>query len=415
MKIGMILYNDFENDNRVHREARDLAAHGHDVLIVATRSHPGLAESERRGYAVRRVPVSLGWRTRLRGGFNRIARERPASLTGRLIDRARKVRVRQWWVMERNRRRFGQGVARVLDNWRPDAVHCHDLNVLDIGARVAARLDVPFIYDSHELWRENNYLLKAPSTVLRRYRRMEAELIGRAACVIMTAESQAEKIREWYPGINPIIVMNCQDGEPTPRTDYLRRRLGLGDEKRILLYQGLVHRDRGVFVTLEALSRLPARFVGVILGFGEDVPSVVRWIRERRMESRAFYLPPVPVEALPPVTASADYGIALFQNTSLAYYLISPNKVFEYMRAGLPLVTSNFPEFVRLWDSADLGERVDPANPMQVADAVLRLEADAARRERITRNAQQLVRDTYNWQNQMKNLLAVYDSLAAAS
>ncbi len=412
MRIGMLLYNDFVNDNRVHREARDLTAAGHEVLIVAARSRPDLPEQESPGYSVRRVPVSSGWRTLVRGEFNRVIRERPTSVAGRLLDRIRRNRLRRSWVLERMRGRWAKGAARRLEAWRPDAIHCHDLDTLDVGARLSARLDVPYVYDSHELWRENNYLLKAPGSVIRRYRRMESDLIGGAACVIMTARSQAEQVSEWYPGVSPILVMNCQDGEPTPRTTTLRERFGLEENHRILLYQGLINADRGIFVALEALRRLPEPFVYIVLGDGQDSAELKRRIDSFGLAKRAFHPGSVPGSELPDATASADYGLALFQNTSLAHYLVSPNKVFEYMRAGLPVVASDFPEFQRLWSSADLGVRVDPTDAVAVANALLTLEDDRPRRERIHSDAQRLVRETFNWQNQMSNLLAVYESLA---
>jgi glycosyltransferase involved in cell wall biosynthesis len=411
MKIGMLVYNDFVNDIRVHKEARDLARAAHTVLVVATRSHPDLPSRERRsGYEIARVPISPAWRMRMRRPIAEIVARRPGSVAGRLIDGARRHPLRRLWIAERNRAHYGRGAVEALRRFGPEVVHCHDLDTLDLGFRIGG---APVVYDSHELWRENNFLLKQPRHVQRRLREREAALIRKAAAVIITEEGRAEKLREWYPGVEPIVVMNRQDGDPTPRTEVLRRRLGLDPPRLILLYQGMIHRDRGVFVVLDALQRLPESFVYVAIGPGPDAPLLARRIERLGLAGRAFCLPPVPLDELPELTASADIGLSVFQNTSLSYYLSAPNKLFEYMRAGLPIVASDFPEVARLWEAGDLGERVDPADPSAVARAILALHGDADRRRRIAETARRLCRERFNWEGEARKLISLYADLDA--
>jgi glycosyltransferase involved in cell wall biosynthesis len=175
----------------------------------------------------------------------------------------------------------------------------------------------------------------------------------------------------------------------------------------------MIHRDRGVFVILEALQRLPEAFVYVAIGPGPDAPALARRIERLGLVGRAFCLPPVPLDELPALTASADIGLSVFQNTSLSYYLAAPNKLFEYMRAGLPIVASDFPEVARLWEAGDLGERVDPADPSAVARAVSALYEDADRRRRIAETAQRLARERFSWEGEARKLIALYAELDA--
>jgi glycosyltransferase involved in cell wall biosynthesis len=410
----MLLFNDFVQDLRVHKEARDLAAGGHEVLVVATRTRFDLAETESRsGYRIHRLPISSAWRTEIRPGLQRVTNERPHSLAGRVIDTVRRHPRRREWASERARARFGETAAAFLIGWRPDVVHAHDLDTLDFGARVASRVGAPLIYDSHELWRESNFLGKKSPGTQARWRRREEEHVRSAHTVILTEQSRAEVFKGWYPGTEPVVVMNCQDGTPLARTSVLRDRLGLAEARRILLYQGLIHADRGLYVVLDALALLPLEFVFVAIGPGQDAPEFQRRIVDRTLEGRAFCLPPVHHEALAEITASADYGLSLVQNTCLSYYLAAPNKLFEFMRAGLPIVASDFPEVRRIFQDGDLGERIDPADPRALAAAILRLEADPARRERIAADARRLVRDRYNWRHESARLLQIYDDLAA--
>jgi glycosyltransferase involved in cell wall biosynthesis len=413
MKIGMLLFNDFVQDLRVHKEARDLAAAGHEVLVVATRTRFDLAETESRsGYHIRRFPISSAWRTEIRPGLQRVTTERPHSVAGRVVDAIRRHPRRREWASERARSRFGEKAAEFLTGWRPDAVHAHDLDTLDFGARVAARTQVPLVYDSHELWRESNFLRKKSAGTQARWRSREATYAPEAHTVILTEVSRAEAFKDWYPGTEPVVVMNCQDGTPIERTNLLRERLGFTSEIRILLYQGLIHADRGLCVALSALPHLPETFVFVAIGPGQDVSEFRREIRDRALEHRAFVLPPVHHESLAELTAGADYGLSLVQNTCLSYYLAAPNKLFEFMRAGLPIVASDFPEVRRIFEEGDLGERIDPADPGALARAILRLEGDPDRRARIANDARRLVRDRYNWQHESAKLLKIYETLA---
>jgi len=410
----MLLFNDFVQDLRVHKEARDLGHHGHEVFVVCTRTGFQLPELETRdGYRIHRVPISAPLRTAVRPVLNRISTKRPRSLPARVVDALRRHKWRRERAAERARTIFGRGAAEVLTRFAPDVVHAHDLDTLDFGATLAERLGVPLVYDSHELWRESNFLRKKSLRAQARWRLREETFAPRADVVVLTEETRAEQFATWYPGTAPMVVMNCQDATPVERTRALRERLTLTDEHRIVLYQGLIHADRGLLVVLDALPLLPEAFVFVAIGQGADASSFQRAIAKRGLEHRAFYLPPVHHEALAPLTASADYGVSLVQNTSLSYYLSAPNKLFEFMRAGLPMVASDFPEIRRVFAHGDLGERIDPADPNALADALLRLEADAPRRARIAVTARALVRDRYNWEHEMARLLAAYASLAA--
>ena len=414
MRVAMLLYNDFTGDLRVHKEARDLAAAGHEVRIVATASRPHLARHEAgEGYEVVRVPFSAAWRTDLRGPLDRTARRGPRSLAARMVNAVRRHPRRRRWVAERNRRRFGAEIIEPATEWRPDVIHAHDLDTLDFGVDLAARTGARLVYDSHELWRANNFILKQPQSVQDRWAQREIDGVPKADGIILTTEARAAQFRTWYPDTDPQIVMNCQDHGAIPRTRVLRDRLGLGDEVRILLYQGLIHPDRGLLVAFDALAHLPESVHVVAVGPGPERLAVAEAIHERGLTDRAHLLDEVPHDELAPITASADYGLCLIQNTSLSYYLSAPNKLFEFMRAGLPILASDFPEMTRVFSHGDLGEQIDPADAIALANAVERLDAQPDRRQAIAANGRRLVEERYNWGRQAEVLLRLYDRLAA--
>ena len=110
--------------------------------------------------------------------------------------------------------------------------------------------------------------------------------------------------------------------------------------------------------------------------------------------------------------SSADVGLSLIQNANLSYYLGVPNKLFEYMMAGLPTVASDFPEIGRVVRDVIFGELVDPENPQQIADAVLRILDNPEVCEKYRQNALS-GRHKYCWEEQVGELLAAYRHLAS--
>ena len=119
-------------------------------------------------------------------------------------------------------------------------------------------------------------------------------------------------------------------------------------------------------------------------------------------------------DELVPYTASADIGILLYRNDCRNNYYCAPNKLFEYMMMGLPVIAANYPGLLPLVEGEDVGLCVDPESPKAIAGAVNRLAGDPDRRERMRRNGLQLTRDRYNWEIESTPLLELYGSLASS-
>jgi glycosyltransferase involved in cell wall biosynthesis len=125
---------------------------------------------------------------------------------------------------------------------------------------------------------------------------------------------------------------------------------------------------------------------------------------------RVSFFGPVPVEEVTLYASTADLGIAPIENVCLSYYYSSPNKVFEYMSAGLPVVGSSFPELRKIIESYHLGRTFDPDDPEDIAKAINDVLSDSGRYEQMKRNAIEAAK-IFNWENESKKLLAFYRSL----
>ena len=145
--------------------------------------------------------------------------------------------------------------------------------------------------------------------------------------------------------------MNCPPKFYKSKKDIFRAKFNLLETQKIFLYQGSLNPGRGVEVLLEAFSSFESdELVLIFMGYG----SLVSTICERQSKN-IFYHSAVPSNTLLEHTASADFGIAFVEDSCLSYRYCLPNKLFEYLMADLPVITSNLPEMRRVVEDYGVG------------------------------------------------------------
>lgn len=398
--VAMFVYGDASHDSRVRREADALAATGRRVLVVG-HTADGLPDHDQVG----------GW-TLLRVGEPdalRPGREAAGSATA---ARAR-------WVIRyvRAMREWAGAAAAAAGHWASDGDrvvwHGHDLTGLLAAARAQRTRPGILVYDSHELFMEAGTATRLPRPARSLIRALERRLARRADLVITVNESIAGELASRYGLTRPAVVMNCPPVDPVPpsRVDSpLRTVLGL-EGRAILLHHGGLTGGRGILATVDALEHLPARVSLVVLGDGDLVPA----IRERSAglpAGRLVHHPSVPVDELPAWVAGADVGVIAFEPVETNNVLATPNKLFECLAGGVPVVVSDFPEMARVVRDAGVGATCDPTSPRSIADACQRvLDGDRDAWHEACRSA---ARTRYSWQRQSAVLVEAYDRVEAA-
>jgi glycosyltransferase involved in cell wall biosynthesis len=108
---------------------------------------------------------------------------------------------------------------------------------------------------------------------------------------------------------------------------------------------------------------------------------------------------------------SASLGVVIYQNTGLNNYYTAPNKLYEYMQAGLPVASSDFPALKEVVEGYDLGCTFDPEEPESIAEAINLVLAYGQRYDTMRRNALEAAK-IFNWENESRKLLDIYERLS---
>lgn len=253
-----------------------------------------------------------------------------------------------------------------------------DLYVLPALAGAAARHGGRLVFDSRELYAALDASAGRPF-VSATWRAVEGRYIRRADAVLTVSEGIADRLAAAYGIERPTVIPNVPDGSPPVPSDRLQRALGVPDDGRALvLYQGLFREGRGLTSLLEAARSVDAVRV-VLVGEG-PLEGRVRALAAP-LGDRAAVHPFVPPRELPSWTVGADVGACLIEPLTDSLRLSLPNKLFEYLNAGVPVLASPLPEIRRAVEPFGVGVLADPDDPPAVARA-LRLASDPDARAR---------------------------------
>jgi glycosyltransferase involved in cell wall biosynthesis len=289
-----------------------------------------------------------------------------------------------------------------------DVVHAHDLNTLPVAAALARRGGPRLVYDAHELYTEVSTLSRLERRV---WRVVERLLIPRAEQVFTVCESIAEELVQRYRVAKPTVLLNCPPATPLPITapSWLREKAGLLDSPEpIVLYQGGFAVHRGLPELLDAVAYLE-RGIVVLMGWGVLEPELRRLVDELNLEARVRIIGPAVQSELLEYTMGADIGVIPYLPVGLNNYYSTPNKLFEYIAAGVPIVASRVPELERFVEGYGVGYTFDPREPQELGLTLNYLLQQpttlAAMRSRAV-----VAREQLHWENQQPALLAAYET-----
>ncbi|TDE96144.1 glycosyltransferase [Occultella glacieicola] len=298
----------------------------------------------------------------------------------------------------------------------PDILHVHDIHLLSAGVRVkqrAARTGraVRLIYDAHE------YI---PGTVARTVleenalKAMESDLIGDADAVITVSEPIAEALRDRYDlRRTPSVVLNSPSltVESTCAKD-VRTESGIEPGTPLVVYSGVLNEKRGLPTVVQALSLLPEVHFAVVC-----VPDASHWraallmkaARKAGVSDRVHLIDPVAPEEILAYLRTADVGIHPLIAGLPNHEMALPNKLFDYLFAGLPIVVSDlklmgaFVRENRIGTTFTASDHRDCARAIREALENVKVYGGSARSEEFTAR--------FSWEHQIEQLDQTYAAL----
>lgn len=370
MRLLLLAPNELTRDPRARRAAAAAVARGFDVVGV---SGSGDEPVPLEGVEVVRVGggrVSAGLR---RAGLGGMRPSRPLVRELRGLFRIARLAGANL--------RLARAAAALA---APDVVHANDFDTLPAGWLVARRHGARLVYDAHEVYADQE-----PGTPLvyrGLVRLLEGPLARRADAVVTVSEPIAEELeRTLRLRSRPLVALNCPprvEVEPAPR----------GDGPLRAIYQGAMGPGRPLEDLLVAAEHAPE--VELTLRVAGADPDALR--------AAARHLPNVVVaEPVPPdrlVEELAGFHVGLIINRPLTRNdeLVFPNKLFEYLMAGLAVAVARLPGMTPLVEGERVGVTYEPGRPEQLGTALSDLAGDGERLERMRRRARELALERYD-------------------
>jgi glycosyltransferase involved in cell wall biosynthesis len=399
------------------RVARSLADAGWEVEIAAV-AGPGVPAKERDGdIRIRRYRPSGPLR---RWATQPAVPKPPTQVLRRLVRRVDKalkawlwpIHVRAWWRTLRRELRPA------------DLYHAFGILTVPVALDLAAAArgqgrEGIVIYDVIDAILDSNNYQHVPRPLLDRYRAKEAGWVRRVDAIVTVNESLADHCATiWQFRERPTVLFNGQERwDPPPvRPDLIREAAGLPPDRKVVLFLGRLGRERGLEQAAEAVLRLDDAAL-VMLGFpvtqGWDAELAAREA-DPRFAGRHVTLPPVHPDDVRMWAASADVSIIAVPANSLNQRLSTPNKFWESLAAGTPVVIGRDLEVMRsIVETDDLGAVADPSDPDDLARALRTvIEQPAADRAAMRARCLAVSRDRYAWEAVVLPYLALVDRLA---
>lgn len=231
---------------------------------------------------------------------------------------------------------------------RPDAIHAHDWDGLFVGAEAAERLQVPFIYDSHEfaahmhstrrLWRASyGALINA----------LEPTTVRAASSVIVVSDGHGKAMQKQLSITSPIHVVRNISNSTALATPHTRT----GADTILLHYHGALAEGRGIEIAIKSLTQVPVQFRLRLTGpwLQEAFKAEILALIDRlRLRDRIDLVAPVRHDQLVRHASTADIGLCLLPSENMHNAIALPNKVFDYLKAGIPIIASGTRELAFL-------------------------------------------------------------------
>ena len=287
---------------------------------------------------------------------------------------------------------------------KADLLVSNDLDTLLANYLISRIKGLDLVYDTHEYYTETPELVDRPR-IQAIWKRIERWIFPNLKHVYTVNASIASLYKEAY-GIEMKVVSNVPESKSV-LSKRNRTSLGLPEDKKIILLQGAgINIQRGAEEMVEAMQYID-NAVFLIVGDGDVLQNLKEMTSTLELESKVIFIPKQPLEKVWEYTEQADIGVTLDKDTNINYRYSLPNKLFDYIQAGVPILASPLVEIKTIIDKYDIGTTIDNHDPRHIADKVNEIFADTARlalwKENLTFASKELC-----WEKEEQTLIQIY-------
>lgn len=286
-----------------------------------------------------------------------------------------------------------------------DIMVSNDLDTLPANYLASRIKRKPLVYDSHEYFTEVPELIGRP-IVRNIWTWIEKLLVPKVDAAYTVCDSIAEVYHDLYE-VDFKVVRNlpvCSEvGFISPEIPVTP------GVPKIILYQGALNLGRGIEAAIRAMQYIDGAELW-LAGDGDLTAQLKQLVEELKLEPKVKLLGRLPISKLSEITRQADLGISLEEDLGLNYRFALPNKLFDYIQAGIPVLVSNLPEMRRIVDHYQIGaiaethQRKDLAETIKMA--LFDSEKNALWKKNLPKAANELC-----WENEEKIIRQIYEPL----
>jgi len=365
-KAIVSVINDLSTDQRVHKVCTFLTEQGYDVLLVGRKKRDS-AELPERIYTTRRMKLIFEKGALFYAFFN----------------------LRLFFFLAFR---------------KADLLVSNDLDTLLPNYLISKLKRIRLTYDSHEYFTEVPELISRPR-VKNVWERIERFIFPKLKTVYTVNQSIARLYKEKH-GVDLRIVRNVSPlWKPGEIRD--KKTLGIPEDKRLLIMQGAgLNVDRGVEEAIAMMQFLDGAVL-MIVGDGDIIPDMKIRVQEEQLSDRVLFFGKRPYAELMQFTFHADLGLSFDQPTNPNYRFSLPNKVFDYMHAGTPIICSDVIEVATIVRKYEIGLVTSDFTPEHLAAMIGKLLRDPEELSRLKANCGRAAQEE-NWQKETAVLAEIY-------
>lgn len=278
-------------------------------------------------------------------------------------------------------------------------LHANDVDALLPNYLISKKLNIPLVFDSHEIFSEMPAIQGKMSQKIWRY--LEKKVIPNLKFMITASGSYAKWFQTKY-GICPIIVQNA------PRKTQFTFE-AFENNPKIILYQGVINPFRGIDKVILAMHYID-NAVLKIAGNGPKKKEYEDLVRKENLQSKVLFIGKIKPDELKKITVTADVGISIEENGGDSYLYSLPNKVLDYIQARVPLVMAPLPEMQNIRNLFDIGEIIADHHPENIARAINQV---LQKGRKSYQNELEKASETFCWENEEAKLLDIFEKASS--